>query len=58
MFDGKQTSEKIANKALEIAKNNGFESELNDVIERTGVLGYPARVGCDKIYVIEKSWRL
>ena len=55
MFDGRQTSEKIANKALEIAKNNGFESELNDVIERTGVLGYPARVGCDKIYVIEKA---
>ena len=55
MFDGRQTSEKIANKALEIAKNNGFESELNDVIERTGDLGYPTKVGCDKIYVIEKG---
>ena len=55
MFDGRQTSEKVKNKALELAKNNGFESELNDVIERTGVLGYPARVGCDKICVIEKG---
>ena len=55
MFDGRQTSEKVKNKALELAKNNGFESELNDVIERTGGLGYPARGGCDKIYVIEKA---
>ena len=55
MFDFRQTSEKVKNKALVVAKNNGFESELNDVIERTGNLGYPARVGCDKIYVIDKA---
>ena len=55
MFDGRQTSEKVRNKALEIADNLGFENELNDVIERTGDLGYPTKVGCDKIYVIEKG---
>ena len=55
MFDGRQTSEKVRNKALEIADNLGFENELNDVIERTGDWGYPARVGCDKIYVIDKG---
>ena len=55
MFDGRQTSEKVKNKALELAKNNGFVSELVDIIDNTGNLGYPARVGCDKIYVIEKG---
>ena len=55
MFDGRQTSNKVRDKALEIADNLGFENELNDVIKRTGNLGYPARVGCDKIYVIEKA---
>ena len=55
MFDFRQTSDKVRDKALEIADNLGFENELNDVIERTGDLGYPTKVGCDKIYVIEKG---
>ena len=55
MFDFRQTSDKVRDKALEIADNLGFENELNDVIERTGDLGYPTKVGCDKIYVIDKS---
>ena len=55
MFDGRQTSNKVRDKALEIADNLGFENELNDVIKRTGDLGYPTKVGCDKIYVIDKA---
>jgi len=55
MFDYRQTSEKVRDKALEIAKNNGFENELVGVIDKTRDLGYPARVGCDKIYVIDKA---
>ena len=43
MFDYRQTSEKVRDKALEVAQNNGFESELNDVIERTGDFAYSAR---------------
>ena len=55
MFDYRQTSEKVRDKALEIAKNNEFVSELVGVIDKTRDLGYPARVGCDKIYVIDKA---
>ena len=56
MFDYRQTSEKVRDKALEIAKNNGFVSELNDVIERTGEGGYSARNGVkDEMYVIDKA---
>ena len=55
MFDFRQTSEKVKNKALVVAKNNGFVSELVDVIDKTRNLGYPTKFGCDKIYVIEKN---
>ena len=55
MFDRRMTSNKVRDKALEIAKNNGFENELEGVIDKTRNLGYPARVGCDKIYVIDKA---
>ena len=56
MFDYRQTSEKVKNKALEIAKNNGFESELNKVIKETGEGGYSARNGVrDEMFVIDKA---
>ena len=56
MFDGRQTSEKVKNKALEVAKNNGFESELNKVIKETGEGGYSARNGVrDEMYVFDKA---
>ena len=56
MFDGRQTSEKVKNKALEVAKNNGFESELNKVIKETGEGGYSARNGVrDEMFVIDKA---
>lgn len=59
MFDRRQTNKNVKNKALEIAENLGFESELNEVIESTGGGGYPARVGCDKIGVLlkEDAWK-
>ena len=56
MFDGRQTSEKIKNKALELAKNLGFDSELNKVIKKTGEGGYSARNGVrDEMFVIDKA---
>ena len=55
MFDYRQTSKKVKDKALEMSKNNGFESELNDVIERTGEWGYSAKFGVkDEVYVIDR----
>ena len=56
MFDKRLTSNKVRDKALEMAKNLEFESELNDVIERTGDFAYSARNGVkDEIYVIDKA---
>jgi len=55
MFDGRQTSEKVKNKALEVAKNLEFESELNKVIKETRKGGYSAKFGVkDEMYVIDK----
>ena len=56
MFDYRQTSEKVRGKALEMAKNLGFDSELNKVIKETGEGGYSARNGVkDEMYVIDKA---
>ena len=56
MFDGRQTSEKVRDKVLVVAKNNGFESELNKVIKETGEGGYSARNGVrDEMFVIDKA---
>ena len=56
MFDYRQTSEKVRDKALEVAKNLGFDSELNKVIKETGEGGYSARNGVrDEMYVIDKA---
>ena len=56
MFDYRQTSEKVRDKALVVAKNNGFDSELNKVIKETGEGGYSARNGVrDEMYVIDKA---
>ena len=60
MFDFRQTSEKVKNKALELAKNNSFEDELKYVIDKTGDFGYPARASFELLdfsntYIIKDS---
>ena len=56
MFDRRMTSNKVRDKALEVAKNNGFKEELNKVIKETGEGGYSARNGVrDEMYVIDKA---
>ena len=56
IFDRRQTSKKVKNEALEMAKNKGFEEDLNRVIKETGKGGYSAKFGVkDEVYIIGEN---